>query len=154
MTSTDAPSTPPEARGFVARMKASATLLTAVTGLVIAVGAAVKPRDDSATRESYDTLAKSVQDIGRENETQHDDLVALKAYLDGFLRASSVNSGQWSVRADAGATPSAPSSAPSSPNAAAASAAPPLPASPKLADKPKPVTPPPFREIREKADLH
>lgn len=143
-------STPPEALGFVARMRASATLLTALTGLVIAVGAAVKPRDDSATRESYDTLAKAVQEISRENETQHDDLVALKAYLDGFVRASSSSGSAGSLglsKGDAG-VPTTPSAA------ASASAALLPPSSPKLAEKPKPVNPPPFREVREKADLH
>jgi hypothetical protein len=142
-------STPPEARGFVARVKASVTLLTAITGLVVATGAILKPRDDTATRESYDTLAKAVQEIGKENETQHDDLVALKAYVDGFVRG-------------AGASKIEPTPASSGPAASTGSAPTPpalvsiavvrTPPSPTLADKPKPVNPPTFREVREKAE--
>lgn len=132
--------------GFVARVKASATLLTAITGLILAVAAVVKPRDDSATRESYEVLSKAVQAISAENESQHDDLVALKAYVDGFVR------GAGAPKVEASSSPVSSSSPASSSSVTIAVVHPPP--SPKLADKPKPVNPPTFREVREKADLH
>ena len=56
------------ARGFVARARGLATLLAALAGLVTAVGAYRKPRDDSATKAAYETLAVSIDVLSDEHE--------------------------------------------------------------------------------------
>jgi hypothetical protein len=75
-------SVPPEAKGFVARMKSLATLATALAALIAAGGALLKPADKAAAKASYDTLSLAVKDISEENAKNHDELVKLHAYLD------------------------------------------------------------------------
>jgi hypothetical protein len=161
-TMDDKPETAVDRHSF----RAAAALITSIAGLIVAIGAIAKPRDDSATRESYETLSKAVKDLGAESERQHDDLVSLRAYLDGFLRG-------------AGSPVTRPMPAPSasgvsaSPGAAAIRPAPvtlvgaldggaepassvaiaivPSPPPPPLAARPRPVEPPSFDEVRAKA---
>lgn len=79
-------STPPAAKGFATRIKSIAVLVTAVAGLVTAVASHLKPRDDSATKASYDALSDELKKLSEETGKQHDDLVSLKSYFDGYMR--------------------------------------------------------------------
>lgn len=63
------------------------TLVTALTALVAAIGAAFKPQDQTSTKMSYETLAKAVQEASAATARNHDDLVALRSYLEGYMEA-------------------------------------------------------------------
>jgi hypothetical protein len=80
-------STPPEAKSFVTKAKSAALVLTAAAGLVAAIAANVKPRDDSATKAGYEALSKDIKKLSRESGKLHDDMVQLRAYVDGYMRA-------------------------------------------------------------------
>jgi hypothetical protein len=81
-------SIPPEAKGFVARVKSMATLLTAMAALVAGLGAMFKPQDQTATKSSYEELRTSVKELAKAADDNHDDLMALRAYLDGYANAT------------------------------------------------------------------
>lgn len=84
-------SIPPEAKGFVARMKSMAVLLTAVTALVAALGTMFKPPDLTATKSGYEELRQSVKELNKATDQNHDDLVTLRAYLEGYANANRAN---------------------------------------------------------------
>jgi hypothetical protein len=129
-------SIPPEAKNFVARARGAAVVVASVAGLVTAVGAFVRPRDDSATRASYEALAADVRALSEEQVKAHHDLDALRAYVDGMRGAP--------LTVSAAPRASASSRALAAPAASAApSGSPP----PPPASEPRPVDPLPFDAI-------
>jgi hypothetical protein len=144
------------ARAFkVARIKSLATLIASITGLVVATSAMLKPRDDRATQQSYETLAREMKELNEDNQQQHDDLVSMRAYLDGYLRGT-VPLDTRIVMADAGA-PDAQAQAQTQDAAAAVHHATEtvirLPKPPVLAPRPKALAPPSFAKVKGQADL-
>ena len=63
---------------LVARLKAGATLATAVAGLATAV---FKPADTTATRAAYQQTVLAVEKLNAAAERNHDDIVALRGYV-------------------------------------------------------------------------
>jgi hypothetical protein len=64
-----------------------ATVLTALAGLLTAGHAAMKPRDDTATKATYEQLTIEINALSKTVIEQHASLVALRAYVDGLTRA-------------------------------------------------------------------
>jgi hypothetical protein len=65
-------------------LRSWATLIASVAGLVTAIGAVFKPQDHTVTQESYEALSQEVHDLVDQQAAEHDDLVALRAYLEGL----------------------------------------------------------------------
>ena len=78
---------PSRKSGFVTRTKSLATLIAAITAMVIACGSLVKPQDHSVAKKSYEELTKAVEDLDKAEDKNHDDIVALRAFLEGYLKA-------------------------------------------------------------------
>lgn len=132
-------STPPEAKTFVAKAKSAALVITAAAGLVAAITAHTKPRDDSATKASYEALAKDIKKVSQETGKLHDDVVALRAYVDGYMRA----------KPDI-ALPAGSSSRPSAPVVVIATVTKKAPAPPDLGARPPEADPAAFEDIAPK----
>ena len=70
------------------RLKSLGTLVAAVAALVTATGAYFKPQDHSVNKASYEELSKVIKDLSDESDKNHDDIVALRGYLEGVSRNS------------------------------------------------------------------
>lgn len=77
-------------RNAVARYKGIATVMTAAAGLLTATAGFLKPRDDTATKVTYEQLSKELTKLSEENRSLHDDMVSLRAYVDGYAHGSTV----------------------------------------------------------------
>lgn len=135
---------------LMARLKAIGQIVASVTALVVAVSALFKPRDDRATQEGYETLAAMVRQVSDDARRNHDDLVALKAYVDGrashevTVTAADAGAGDSGVVLTSAATPVV-----LVPLVRPHAAAP----TPSLAPAPKAVEPPPFSKVKKQADM-
>lgn len=136
-----------------ARMKSLANVIATTAALVGAFGALMKPTDNSATKAGYEQLAVSLKAISEENAKLHDDQVALRSYLDGYVKAQDQKSRDIAdaTVAVATAAPSAGARAKPPPQAVAAAAAPPSPAPPDPGPRPPVVQPPTFDQVVQKA---
>jgi hypothetical protein len=140
-------------------LKNMTALIIAVTALIAACSSFFKPRDDRATEASYETIGQSLKDLSDENERQHDDLVALRAYIDGVVHGAMPSSGAGygtgtSTTPDAGASLDASSyvsrtSVPTLPTPVVART---LADPPVLAPRPRSVSPPSFAKVKKEAD--
>jgi hypothetical protein len=70
---------------IASRLKASATLIVAITGLIAAIGSWFKPVDQSVNKESYETLANAIKEVSEQARENHDNNLALKGFVDGAL---------------------------------------------------------------------
>ncbi len=71
-------------------LKGWAAIIASIAALVTAVGAILKPTDTSATKATYETLSKAVKDNSEAAARNHDDLVALRAYMEGMRQSQIV----------------------------------------------------------------
>lgn len=127
------------------KLKDAAALIAAVTALVAAFGAYMKPQDTKATKNSYETLAGGLKQLQDESRRNHDDISALRGFVEGYVRADSP--GLPGPRVPMVAPMPMPSAEPVSSEPAASSRAIHLP--PQHA-KPVPWKAPPFAEIEKK----
>jgi len=67
-------------------INASKGFITATAALLASVGALAKPQDHSVTKTAYDTLSSGIKEISDEQRRDHDDVVALRGYLEGLTR--------------------------------------------------------------------
>jgi hypothetical protein len=83
------------------RLKSLGTLIASVAALVTATGAYFKPQDHSVNKATYEELTKSIKELSDVSEKNHDDIVALRGYVEG---QASKNSGPFpvTVQSDAG----------------------------------------------------
>jgi hypothetical protein len=125
------------------RVKSLTALVASVAGLLVSASAFYKPRDDRATQHSYETLSQEMKTMSEENVRQHDDLVSLHAYLEGFVHAYEST---YKPKEDAGASPSA---TPTTTVMAKLAA----PGPPVLAPRPRPLSPPTFAKVKGEANL-
>lgn len=139
-------------------LKNMTALIIAITALVAACSSFFKPRDDRATETSYETVNKSLKDLSDENQRQHDDLVALRAYIDGVVHGSVPSTREADAGSldagpglDAGSYASTVLGPVATPHASATAHA--LASPPVLAPRPKPVSPPSFAKVKKEADL-
>lgn len=62
-------------------MKGWATLITAISALIVAVGKAVQKPQEPAAKATYNELAKAVKETSVSTQRNHDDLIALRFYM-------------------------------------------------------------------------
>ena len=77
----------PEAQSFYLRAKSVATLVTALTALILAVSGILRPQDQTVTKAVYSELAEATKRNSLQIQHQHDDLTALRAWLEGYEKA-------------------------------------------------------------------
>ncbi|MCS6915965.1 MAG: hypothetical protein RMK29_01090 [Myxococcales bacterium] len=63
-------------------------LITAATALVTAIAALRKPPDDTPTRLAYQELSKVIEQLAEASKQNQQDLIALRNFLEGYLRAA------------------------------------------------------------------
>lgn len=61
--------------------------LLAATGFLVALGAWFKPQDQVPIQATYQTLKTQVEANNKATEDLHDDITALRGYVDGFRTA-------------------------------------------------------------------
>ena len=71
--------------GYVAIATA---LITSVPALVTSIAAFRRPADTAPAKAVYEQLAKDVRELSDQNRRNHEDLVAMRNYLDGYLRGT------------------------------------------------------------------
>lgn len=82
-----ASSVPPNAKGIRnVPTRYWVGLIMALTTMMMSGKAYFSPNEPSA-RKSYDLLAKALEAEAKSNAQNHDDLVALRAYLDGYIKS-------------------------------------------------------------------
>jgi hypothetical protein len=109
---------------WVARAKAWGTVVAALGGLATAVGAILKPRDDSATKQAYVELAAGQEKLNSAVQGLASDLAGLRGYV-------AAKEGQPLLPGPPEAPPTLDAGSPTAPTpkpAARAAAAPPKPA--------------------------
>jgi hypothetical protein len=72
-------------KGWADKLKGWAAIITAVGALVVSVEKAVQKPEEPAAKVSYSELSKAVEQTSKATVQNHDDLVALRAYLKGKL---------------------------------------------------------------------
>lgn len=77
-------SSPPGSRSFVARVMGVKELILAITSLIVAVTSIVVPASHKVTQSAYEELSKDVREVSSATMRNHDDIVALRGYLDGL----------------------------------------------------------------------
>lgn len=63
-----------------------ASIATSVAAIVAAVLSYVKDRPETKAKASYETLSQKLDALAIEQKKLHDDDMALRSYLDGYLR--------------------------------------------------------------------
>lgn len=122
-----------------ARLKYLGTLVAATAALVTAFGAYFKPQDHSVNKASYEELTKVLKEVSDQAEKNHDDIVALRGYVEGTLASKPAPIPV--LEQDAGAAPR------DAGQAVAYVQIPSKPPPPPVHSSPKPPAPPPFDTI-------
>jgi hypothetical protein len=137
--------------GYVAIATA---LITSVPALVTSIAAFRRPADTAPAKAVYEQLAKDVRELSDQNRRNHEDLVAMRNYLDGYLRGTRKprvrpdKDGDGIPEADAGApTPKATGKGSGGGNTDAVELSPPAPPPPRLSPAPAPVAPPGVEDL-------
>jgi len=139
------------AHGKPAILKGWATVIASVAALVTAISALLKTPAEPAAEASYKTLAAAVKENSEQSAKNHDDLLNLRNYMEGYIRAD---------RPAASAEPPAPVASTSAPaatglrlgsgslghGAGAAKPAPP----PTLGPRPPVWEPPDFSQVKKR----
>lgn len=92
-TKSDPPkSDPPTSKGklFIERLNAYRNIILATAALATAIGSWLKPTDTTATKQSFEWTSKKVEELAKNDVQMHDDIVAIRAYLDGMRDAQPV----------------------------------------------------------------
>jgi len=75
---------PSKSKHFIDRLNAYRNIILATAALATAIGSWLKPTDTSATKQSFDWTTQKVQELSKNDVQMHDDIVALRAYLEGM----------------------------------------------------------------------
>jgi hypothetical protein len=85
-------SDPPPSKGkyLIDRLNAYRNIILATAALATAIGSWLKPTDTTATKQSFDWTTQKVQELSKNDVQMHDDIVALRAYLEGMRAAQPI----------------------------------------------------------------
>lgn len=72
------------------RFKMWANIISTAAALIIAIAAAVKPQSGGASEQTYKETIRQLQILHDDDVKQHSDIMALRKYLDDYLRSSTV----------------------------------------------------------------
>lgn len=122
------------------RLKHVATIATAVAAIVTSLVALLREPREPRARASYDLLAKKVEELQAAQKQQHDDTVAMRGYVEGYLK--SLRDGQKNLAAPPPAAPTSTGRSPASVPTAVA-VIPPPPSLPKPKARPENLQAPP-----------
>jgi hypothetical protein len=122
------------------RLRSYAALVAAVAALLASVKALAKPTDNRPVKASFETLSEEIRKLADTQAKQHDDIVALQAYIQGYIKAQEEASA--TVR-----TPPLPATSASSTTVIVSVKPAKAPPAPKLSAKPKPWNPPTFDRV-------
>jgi len=89
-----------------ANLKHLAALIAAVAALLTAIGAFIHKPPEEDAKTAFDALSRDMEKLSAGTTQNHDDIVAMHNYLDGFIRAREL--GTTAVIVDAGKEPAAP----------------------------------------------
>lgn len=64
-------------------------LLVAIVAIATSVYTLVKPQDTKITQRSYEILVNRTNEIAKAAENNHDDIGALRGYLEGYIKGTS-----------------------------------------------------------------
>jgi len=81
---------PSKGKHFIERLNAYRNIILATAALATAIGSWFKPTDTTATKQSFDWTTKKVDEPAKNDVQMHDDIVALRAYLEGMRAAQPV----------------------------------------------------------------
>jgi hypothetical protein len=70
------------------QLKSWANIIATTAALVTAVGALLKPADTTATKNTYEQLKASIEETNNVVKQDHDDMVALHNYLQGYFASN------------------------------------------------------------------
>ena len=82
------PSWPPNPR--TERIKMWANIVSTAAALIIAIAAAIKPPDGGASKQVYEEHNRQLQVVYDEEVRQHQDIMALRKYIDDYLRSATL----------------------------------------------------------------
>lgn len=68
-------------------LKHVAAIATAIAAIVTSLVALLREPQEPKARSSYETLAKKVEELQGAQKQQHDDTVAMRGYLEGYLKS-------------------------------------------------------------------
>ena len=72
---------------FIERANAMKGVILAVSALAASAASFFKPPDVSAAKNSFEHTSKQIETISAVSIQNHDDIVALRAFLEGYVRA-------------------------------------------------------------------
>ena len=72
-------------KNFVVWAHASRHLLTALAAVLVALAALLRPQDHTVTKNSYETTAQGIAKVEDEIRKNHEDIVALRSYIEGVM---------------------------------------------------------------------
>lgn len=98
------------------RLKTWTNIVVTTAALVIAVSGVIKPQPpqpapDPVRQSSYDELKAAIERVEKDTGRNHDDVAAIRAFLEGYLRARQQEPGKAGGK-PAEAVPSLPSIGP------------------------------------------
>jgi hypothetical protein len=161
-------STPPtpgkKLESLTTTIKGWGALVAAVGALVAGITSLYKPVpvDTTVSKAAYDALAKDVKELSEQNARTHDDIVILRAYLDGALHTLGyaqepvprpISPMSLASAAASSLTPGRPQAAATSPawRPPTAKGLPPMqpkvPDPPVISERPRPVAPAPWESV-------
>lgn len=80
------PPTDPKAQ----RLKSWANIIATTAALLTAVAAVFKPQDQTVNRNTYEQLKASIESTNEDVKRNHDDMVVLHSYLQGYFAGSAM----------------------------------------------------------------
>ena len=74
---------------FIERANAMKGIILAISALAASAASFFKPPDVSAAKNSFEHTSKQIETISAVSIQNHDDIVALRGYLEGYVKAQS-----------------------------------------------------------------
>ena len=71
-------------KSWMDKIKSAAGMVAAVVALITSLWNAFKPQDNTVNKVTYETLSKEMKQVSEQTLKNHDDMLAIKGYLDGF----------------------------------------------------------------------
>ncbi len=87
MTESDKSKTPSVGPFSDHKIRSLAALVLAATSLLATLGTFIKTCDHSVTENAYETLSQGIQKAQDDQRQNHEDIVAIRSYLEGLSRA-------------------------------------------------------------------
>ncbi len=70
------------------RLRSWANIIATTAALLTGIAAILKPQDQTAGRETYNELKTAIEQNSKDDRQNHDDIVSLRNYLDGYFNAN------------------------------------------------------------------